>query len=289
MPSHLSLGSGDSLYSSSSFLSEVFLRCPVFSSSSSSWVFSFGFPSVCSGFSFPLSFCSLWVPGYGAFLFPTTFFPCRVISRGPLSITSLRQFVILLPGVMLSFYFHCDSFWGPLTVFGLVPHLSFVSSSLSGLILLCRISLVFFRVLSSFGCTSIGVFLHLVPPRFTFLVGGWSSSMALLLPGLLPPPLHLTITGAFSLSWPSPSSCGVPVLCPVRFFGCGVVLLVSMTCCSLGFLALSSLGYLGASFPVLPAVSMPFCFLPGLHVFFVRGFRLPLRFSLSFFLARLRA
>ena len=212
MPSHLSLGSGDSLYGSSSFLSEVFLRCPDFSSSSSSWVVSFGFPSVCSGFSFPLSFCSLCVTGYGAFLFPTTFFPCHVISGVPLSIASLRQFVILLPGVMLSFYFHCDS-WGPLTVFGLVPHLSFVSSSLSGLILLCRISLVFFRVLSSFGCTSIGVFIHLVPPRFTFLVGGWSSSMALLLPG---PFFHRFI-------WPSPApslslSLGLPPLPAVLQF-----------------------------------------------------------------------
>ena len=89
-------------------------------------------------------FGSVCVPGYGAFLFPTTFFPCRVISGGSLSITSLRQFVILLPGVMLSFYFSCDSFGGTLTVFCLVPRLSFVSSSLSGLLLLCRISLVFF-------------------------------------------------------------------------------------------------------------------------------------------------
>ena len=66
------------------------------------------------------------------------------------------------------------------------------------------------------------------------------------------------------------------------------LLLVSMTCCSLGFLALSSLGYLGASLPELPAVSLRFCFLPGVHVFFIHGFRLPLRFSLSFFLSRLR-
>ena len=35
-----------------------------------------GFPYGCSGFSFPLSFCSVCVPGYGAFLFPPTFFPC---------------------------------------------------------------------------------------------------------------------------------------------------------------------------------------------------------------------
>ena len=144
MPSHLSLVSCDSLYGSSSFLSEVFLRCPGFSSGSSSRVVYFGFPYVCSGFSFPLSFCSVCVPGYGAFLFPTTFFPCRVISGGRMSIAFLRQFVILLPGVMLSFHFSCDSFWGTLTVFCLVPRLSFVSSSLSGLLLLCQTSLVFF-------------------------------------------------------------------------------------------------------------------------------------------------
>ena len=146
MPSHLSLVSCDSLYGSSSFLSEVFVRCPGLSSGSSSRMVSFGFPYRCSGFSFPLSFCSVCVPGYGAFLFPTTFFPCRVISGGPLSMASLRQFVSLLPVVMISFSISCDSFWGTLTVFCLVPRLSFVSPSLSGLLLLCRISLVFFTV-----------------------------------------------------------------------------------------------------------------------------------------------
>ena len=108
---------------------------------------------MCCGFSFPLSFCSVCVPGYGAFLFPPPFFPCRVISGGPLSIISLRQFVILLTGVMLSLYFSFDSFWGTLTVFCLVPRLSFVSSRLSGLLLLCRFSSGFSQ---SFGCTSTG-------------------------------------------------------------------------------------------------------------------------------------
>ena len=135
----------------------------------------------------------------------------------------------------------------------------------------------------SFSCTSTGVFLHLIPPRFTFLVGDWSSSMALLLPGRLPPPLPLAITGAFSLSL------GLPPLPAVLQFSVlsapSVVVsfqLVSMTCCSLGSLALSSLGYLGALLPELPAVSLQFCFLPGVHVFFVHGFRLPHRFSLQF-------
>ena len=144
-------------YDSSSFLSWVFLRCPDFSSSISSWVVFFGFPSVCTEFSFPLSFCSLCVHGSGAFIFPATFFPCRIISWGPLSIASLLQLVILLPGVMLPLSFHCHSFRGPLTIFGLVPHLSVVSSSISGLILLCQFSPVFCRVLSSFDCTSVEV------------------------------------------------------------------------------------------------------------------------------------
>ena len=225
MPSHLSLVSCDSLYGSSSFLSEVFLRCPGLSSGSSSRVVSFGFPYGCSGFSFPLSFCSVCVPGYGTFLFPTTFFPCRAIFWGPLSIASLQQFVILLPGVMLSFYFSCDSFWGTLTVFCLVPRLSFVSFSLSGLLLLCRISLVFFpgslspSVVRLLGFSSISSLLFspfwlaagLPPWLFSFRV-------AFLHRFLLPSPAP-----SLSLSWPSPSSCSVIVLCTVRSFGCGVV------------------------------------------------------------------
>ena len=117
---------------------------------------SFGFPSGCSGFSFPLSFCSLCVHGSGAFIFPTTFFPCRIISGGTLSIASLLQRRVLLPGVMLPLSFHCRSFRGPLTIFGLVPHLSVVSFSINGLILLCQFSPVFCQVFSSFGCSSVG-------------------------------------------------------------------------------------------------------------------------------------
>ena len=225
MPSHLSLVSCDSLYGSSSFLSEVFLRCPGLSSGSSSRVVSFEFPYGCSGFSFPLSFCSVCVPGYGAFLFPPTFFPCRVISGGPLSMASLRQFVTLLPVVMLSFYISCDSFWGTLTVCCLVPRLSFVSSGLSGLLLLCRISLVSFpgslgpSVIRIMGFSSISSLLvspfwlaaGLPPWLFSFRV-------AFLHHFRLPSPAP-----SLSLSWPSPSSCGVTVLCTVRSFGFDVV------------------------------------------------------------------
>ena len=150
---------------------------------------------MCSGFSFPLSFCSLCVPVYGAFLSPTTFFPCRVISAGPLSIASLRQFVILLLGVMLSLYFHCDFFWGPLMVFGLVPHLSFVSSSLNGLILPCRISLVFFRVLSSFGCTSLGF----------SSISSLLDSPFWLAAGLLPWLFSFRVSFLHRFIWPSPA------------------------------------------------------------------------------------
>ena len=107
-------------------------------------------------------------------------------------------------------------------------------------------------------------------PSVHLLVGGWSSSMALLLHGLLLPPLHLAIAGSFSISLGLPLFCSVAVLCPVHFFGCRVVLLVSLPCCSLGFLALR-LGYWGLR-SVLPAVSMPCCF------------RLPLSFLQSFLL-----
>ena len=130
-----------------------------------------------------------------------------------------------LAGVMLSFYFSCVSFWGTLTVFCLVPRLSFVSSSLSGLLLLCRISLVFFpgslspsvvrlrrfSSISSFLVSPFWLAAGLPPWLFSFRV-------AFLHRFLLPSPAP-----SLSLSWPSPSSCGVTVLCTVRSFGCGVV------------------------------------------------------------------
>ena len=98
----------------------------------------------------------------------------------------------------------------------------------------------------------------------------------------LPPPLPPAIAGSCSLSLPSPSSCGVTVLCTVRFFCFGVVSPCLHDLLLLGFLLFNSLGYLGASLPGLLSVSLRFCVFPGVHVFLIRGFRLPLRFSVGF-------
>ena len=169
----ISFVSCHSLSGSSSFLSEVFLNCRGLSSCCSSRVVS-EFLYRCTRFPFPLSFFCLGVwPGSDAFFFPTTFLPCRVLSGGSLSVASLRQFMTLLPVVMLSISIGCGSFWCPLTVLCLDPHLSFISSSLSELLLLCQVSLVFFP--GSLGpsvCPYTWVFLPLVPPRFTLLVVG---------------------------------------------------------------------------------------------------------------------
>ena len=165
------------------------------------------------------------VSSSGAFLFPTTFLPCRVLSGGSLSVASLRQFMTLLPVVMLSISISCGSFWCTLTVFSLDPHLSFVSSSLSELLLLCRVSLVFSP--GSLGpsvCPSAWVFLPLVPPRFTLLVVGWSSPMALLLPvspSFTASACHRQLL-LFLFPFPFPSSCGVQdsLRCPLLLFWC---------------------------------------------------------------------
>ena len=236
-----------------------------------------------------LSFVWGCVPGCGAFLFPTTFLPCHVLSGGSLSVASLRQFMTLFPAVMLSISIDCGSFWCTLTVFCLDPHLSFVSSSLSGLLLLCRVSLVFFP--GSLGpsvCPYTWVFLPLVPPRFTLLVGPWSSPMALLLPVS---PSSTATAGHRQLLltlFAFPSSCGVPVLCTVRSFCFGVVSPCLPDFLLLGFLLFHSLGYLGTELPGLLSVSLRFCILPVVHVFLIHGFRLPLRFSFGLFLPRLR-
>ena len=226
-------------------------------------------PVVPPGFS-PLSFFAgapgslslypsfVWecVPGSGAFLFPTTFLPCHILSGGSLSVASLRQFMTLLPVVMLSISIGCGTFWCTLTVFCLDSLLSFVSSSLGGLLLLCRVSLVCFPgSLGPLVCPCTWVFLPLVSPI-------WLS--AGLLPWLfsfrcrLPPPLPPAIAGSCSLSLPSPSSCGVTVLCTVRFFCFGVVSPCLHDLLLLGFLLFNSLGYLGASLPGLLSVSLRF-------------------------------
>ena len=121
-----------------------------------------------------------------------------------------------------------------MTVFCLVPRLSFVSSSLSGLLLLCRISLVFFPcslilqlyVYWGFPPSRPSSF-HLSGWRLVFLHGSSPSrspsSMALLLPGRLPPPLPLAITGAFSLSllaFPLFLRCYSSLYCPLLRLWC---------------------------------------------------------------------
>ena len=161
-------------------------------------------------------------------------------------------------GSCFPFSFHCHSFRGPLSFFGLVPHLSVVSFSIDGLILLCQLSPVFCRVLSPFFARRLGV-----PPSrhpwIHLLVGGWSSSMALLLHGLLPPPLHLAISGSFSISLGLPPllrRCG-SLSCPLLWLSCRspclhALVLLGVSC--------SSLGLLGASFSAhccLYAVLLP--------------------------------
>ena len=218
------------------------LRCPGLSSDSSSRVVSFGFTSRCSGFSFPLSFRSVCVPGYGAFLFPTPSFPYRVISGGSLSMASLRQFVTLLPVVLLSFSVHFNSFWGTWPVFCLVPRLSFVSSSLSGLLLLCRFISSSFRILS---VLRLYIYWGFPPSRPSFfLLSGWR----LVFPHDSSPSGSPSSTASachrrllLSL-FAFPSSCGVTVslYCPFLLFG------VVSTCLHdlllLGFLLFIRLG-----------------------------------------------
>ena len=111
-----------------------------------------------------------------------------------------------LPGVMLPLSFHCHTFRGPLSIFGLVPHLSVVSFSVHGLILLCHLSPVFCRVLSPFGCMSVGgssISSPLVSPsswRLVFLHGSSPSRS----PSSTASSGHLRLL--LYLSWPSPSS-----------------------------------------------------------------------------------
>ena len=149
----------------------------------------------------------------------------------------------------------------------------------------------FSRLLSgfsqSFGCPSTGVFLRLVPPRFTFLVGDWSSSMALLLPGRLPPPLSLALAGAFSLALGlPPSSCGCSCLgCPLLWSWCRFslspgLLLLGVSC--------SFFSWVPGCFDTQGSMlSLQFCFLPGVPVLLVHGFHLDFRVSLSFIPSRL--
>ena len=258
MPSLLSLGSGASLYGSLSFLSEVFLHCPDFSSSSSSWLVSFWVSFYVHRVLIPSVFCSLFVHGSGAFISPT-FFPCRIISGGPLSFASLLQVVVLLAGgSCFPFLFIVTPSEVPCR--SSVWFLIFLSSLLA--LMASSSSVISLPSSAGFSHPLVARRLGVPPSRhpwFHLLVGGWSSSMALLIHGLLPPLLHLAISGSFSISLglhPLLRCCG-SLSCP--FLGCRVVLLVSMPCCSLGC-SCSSLGLLGASFSAhccLCAVLLP--------------------------------
>ena len=173
-----------------------------------------------------LSLCPsfVWgcVPGSGAFLFHTTFLSFQVLSGGSLPWLPLGSSLTPLPVVMLSSSIGCGSFWCSLTVSCLDPHLSFVSSSLSGLLLLCWVSLVFFP--GSLGpsvCPYTWVFLPLVPPRFTLQVGAWSSPMALLLlvsPSSTATACHRRLL--LSLCLPIFLRCSSSLYCPLLLFWC---------------------------------------------------------------------
>ena len=64
-------------------------------------------------------------------------------------------------------------------------------------------------------------------------------------------------------------------------------LLVYMTSCFLASCSLFRLCSWVLRCPGSPLVYLRFCILPGVHVFLIHGFRLPLGFSLGFFLSRL--
>ena len=258
MPLLLSLGSGASLYGSSSFLSEVFLHCPDFSSSGSSWLVSFGFPSMCTGFSFPQSF----VPCVCSALGPSSLLPPSSLAASSLGVLCpLIPFYrswSSLPGVILLLSFHCHSFRGPLSIFGLVPHLSVISYSIDGLILLCQLSPVFCRVLSHFGCTSVGgsfISSPLDSPSSWWLVFLHSSSHSWS-PSSTASSDRLRLL--LYLSWPSPSTAVLRFSVPSTSW---VVVSFSLSPCLVapwGVLALR-LGYWGLR-SVLTGVSVPCCF-----------------------------
>ena len=103
VPSHLSLVSCESLYGSSSFLSLVCFGSLAFHPVVHPGWSPFGF-LICATGSHSLGpwFCvcaRLWY-----LHLPPTFFPYRFISGGPLSFSSLRRLLFLVPGVMLSVF-----------------------------------------------------------------------------------------------------------------------------------------------------------------------------------------
>ena len=178
----------------------------------------------------------------------------------------------------------------PWTFFCLVPRLSFVSSSLSGLLLLCRISLVFFpgslilRLYVYWGFPpSRPSSLHLSGWRLVFLHGSSPSGS----PSSTASSCHHR--RLLSLSWPSPSSCGVTVLCTVRSLGCAVVSTCLHDLLLLGgFLLFLRLGTWVLRYPSSLLSLCSSAFFLGFMSFSFTASALPLRFSMSFFLSRLR-
>ena len=165
------------------------------------------------------SVCPALVPS--SFLLPSYLAAASQVVLSPWLI--LMQFMTLLPLVMLSISIDC---WLLLVNFDSLlfgSSFSIVSSSLSELLLLCRISLVFFP--GSLGpsvCPYTWVFPPRVPPRFTLLVVGWSSPMALLLP-VSPSSTASACHRRVLLSlFYFPSSFGVTVslYCPLLLFWC---------------------------------------------------------------------
>ena len=229
---------------------------------------------------------SVCVPGYGTFIF---------LLPSSLAASSLGVLCPSLPfggsyssgrrSCFLSF--RCDFFWVTLTVFCLVsrflsPLQDFVDST------------SFVDILSSssgfsqsYGGPASGVLLRLVPLRFTFLVGDWSSSMPLLFRVsflhhfLLPSPEISLSLLAYSLFL---RYCGA-LGCPLLRSWCRFSLFPGLVA-PWGVL-LFLLGYLGASIPrVFHAVSAVLLS-SWVSRPFIPGFRLPLRVALSFFHSRL--
>ena len=169
----------------------------------------------------PSVFCSLCVHGSRAFISPATFFPCRVVSGGPLSFDSLLQVVVLLSGG------HAPPFLFIVTPSG-VPCRSSVwfLIFLSSLLALMASSSSVPSLPSSAGFSHPLVARRLgVPPSrhpwFPLLVGSWSSSMALLFHGLLPPPLHLAISSSsISLGLHPLLRCCGSLSCPLLGLSC---------------------------------------------------------------------
>ena len=160
----------------------------------------------------------------------------------------------------------------------------------------------FSRLLSGFsrscGFTYTWVFLPLFPPHFTFLIGGWSSSMALLLPVSPSSTASACLRRLLSLSLPYPLPAVLQFLCTVRSCCFGVVstclpdlLLLGNVSCSLFAWVLrcpspplslcDSAFFLGFTSSSFKASAIPF--VSSWVYFFRASFVLPCDFLSAFF------